>query len=64
MQRLTAKLDDPYDFISRYVELNQDGRGYCHFHPPDYHLSFAVNRADGYWVDFHEVDPRTAYLAK
>jgi hypothetical protein len=42
MQRLTAKLDDPYDFISRYVELNQDGRGYCHFHPPDYHLSFAV----------------------
>jgi hypothetical protein len=58
-QRLKTRLGDPYDFISQYVELNQDGRGHCPFHPPDYHPSFVVNRADGYWVDFHEVDPRT-----
>ncbi len=59
MQRLKAKLGDPYTFISRYVELDREGRGHCPFHPPDRHPSFAVNRADGYWVDFHEVDPRT-----
>ena len=26
---------------------------------PDRHPSFAVNRAGGYWVDFHEVNPAT-----
>jgi hypothetical protein len=59
LQRLKAKLGDPYDFISRYMELDQDGRGHCPSHPPDHHPSFAVNRADGYWVDLHEVDPQT-----
>ncbi len=59
MQRLKAKLGDPYTFISRYVELDREGRGHCPFHPPDRHPSFAVNRADGYWVDSHEVDPCT-----
>ena len=59
MERLKAGLGDPYDFISRYMELNSDGRCHCPFHPPNYHPSFAVNRIDGYWVGFHEVDPRT-----
>ncbi len=53
------RLGDVYDFISRYVPLDETGRGPCPFHPPDRHSSFAVNRQQGYWICFHEVNPRT-----
>lgn len=59
IQALKRQLGDPYEFISRFVELDASGRGRCPFHPPDHHPSFAVNRRGGYWVDFHEVNPRT-----
>jgi hypothetical protein len=59
MQRLKEQIGDPYTFISQFVELDASGKGHCPFHPPDYHPSFAVNRYAGYWVDFHEVNPRT-----
>jgi hypothetical protein len=57
--QIKERLGDPYSFISRYVSLDQSGRGSCPFHPPDSHPSFAVNRQRGYWVCFHEINPRT-----
>jgi len=32
---------------------------HCPFHPPDVHPSFAVNRARGFWICFHETNSRT-----
>lgn len=40
-----------YDFISRYVELQPNGRGLCPFHD-DQAASFSVNQADNYWQCF------------
>jgi len=57
MERLKARPGGPYDFISRYMELNSDGRCHCPFHPPNYHPSFAVNRIDGYWWVFMKSIP-------
>jgi hypothetical protein len=37
-----------YDFVSRYVELNEQGKGLCPFHD-DQHPSFQVNRERNYW---------------
>lgn len=59
LDQLRERIGDPYAFISRYVKLDQAGRGHCPFHLPDHHPSFAVNRRDGYWVDFHLVNPKT-----
>jgi hypothetical protein len=39
------------DFVSRYVELSPNGRGYCPFHD-DQHASFAVNAEGNYWSCF------------
>lgn len=40
-----------FDFISRYVLLNEHGRGFCPFHD-DHVQSFAVNRDRNYWHCF------------
>jgi hypothetical protein len=37
-----------YDFVSRFVELDQRGRGYCPFHD-DQHRSFQVEADRNYW---------------
>ncbi len=37
-----------YDFVSRYVPLNELGRGLCPFHD-DHKKSFGVNRERNYW---------------
>src|SRR5262249_20104847 len=50
VEQIKEAIDDPYDFISRFVELDEQGRGHCPFHPPDVHPSFAVNRKLGHWV--------------
>ena len=63
LDRLKLQLGDPYRFISRFVELDSSGRGHCPFHPPDRNPSFAVHRQAGYWVDFHEVNPKTGRYA-
>lgn len=57
IERIKTAMGDPYTFIARYVALDHSGRGHCPFHPPDIHPSFAVSRG-GYWVDFHETNPR------
>jgi len=54
IQELEEEIGDLHEFISRFVALDQRGRGHCPFHPPDRHPSFAVNREEGYWVDFHD----------
>src|SRR5258708_1655752 len=36
------------DFVTQYVELDPQGRGYCPFHD-DQHKSFQVNQAGNYW---------------
>lgn len=59
MARVKELIGDPYAFIAQFVDLDERGRGHCPFHPPDHHPSFAVNREQGYWVDFHAVNPRT-----
>lgn len=59
IQELRERIGDSYTFISRYVELDEMGRGHCPLHPPDIHPSFRVDRQTGYWVCFHEVNPRT-----
>lgn len=56
---LIAKIGDLYTFVSRYVELDERGRGSCPFHRPDRRPSFVVNREDGYWIDFHEFNDKT-----
>lgn len=40
-----------YDFISRYVELQANGRGICPFHD-DQVASLSVNQTDNYWQCF------------
>ena len=40
-----------YEFISRYIELQPDGRGLCPFHD-DNAASFSVNRQENYWHCF------------
>jgi hypothetical protein len=57
--RLKEQIGDTYSFVSRYVELDAQGKGHCPFHPPDNHPSFAVDRARGFWVCFHETNPKT-----
>jgi hypothetical protein len=37
-----------YDFVNRYVELDEHGKGLCPFHN-DQHPSFQVNQAQNYW---------------
>jgi hypothetical protein len=37
-----------YDFVSRYVELDEHGKGLCPFHD-DKHPSFQVNQTQNYW---------------
>jgi hypothetical protein len=37
-----------YDFVSRFVELDKRGRGYCPFHD-DQHMSFQVEAQGNYW---------------
>ena len=54
IQDLKEEIGDLYQFISQFVELDEKGRGHCPFHPPDHHPSFAVNREENYWVDFHD----------
>lgn len=58
-ERIRARIGDLHTFVSQFIELDASGRGHCPFHPPDHNPSFVVNRATGYWVDFHEVNPRT-----
>jgi hypothetical protein len=52
-----------YDFVSRYVDMDEYGKGLCPFHD-DQHPSFQVNREQNYWscyagcgggslIDFH-----------
>jgi hypothetical protein len=59
IDKLKQRIGDPYIFISRFIDLDEQGKGHCPFHPPDTHPSFAVNREGGYWIDFHEINPRT-----
>ncbi len=40
-----------FDFVSRYVDLNEQGRGLCPFHD-DHARSFAVNKQRNYWHCF------------
>lgn len=40
-----------FDFVSRYVDLNEQGRGLCPFHD-DHEKSFAVNKQRNYWHCF------------
>ncbi|GEM_PF-720618 len=40
-----------HDFVSRYVALNEQGRGLCPFHD-DHEKSFAVNKQRNYWHCF------------
>jgi hypothetical protein len=58
-REIKESIGDVYRFISRYVALDDAGRGSCPFHPPDFHPSFAVDRKRGFWVCFHEINPRT-----
>lgn len=37
-----------YDFVSQFVELDQNGTGFCPFHD-DNHRSFGVNQDHNYW---------------
>ncbi|MCZ7554566.1 MAG: CHC2 zinc finger domain-containing protein [Anaerolineales bacterium] len=37
-----------YDFVRRYVVLDQNDTGYCPFHE-DQHKSFGVNREENFW---------------
>jgi hypothetical protein len=54
IEELKEEIGDVYTFVSRYVRLDEQGKGHCPFHPPDRHPSFAVNRGGNYWVDFHD----------
>lgn len=54
IEELKEEIGDVHTFVSRYVRLDERGRGHCPFHPPDRHPSFAVNREEDYWVDFHD----------
>ncbi len=58
---MRGAIGDLYTFVSRYVELDARGRGSCPFHHPDQHPPFTVNREEGYWIRFHETNPRTGH---
>lgn len=46
------------DFVSQYVDLDRNGRGYCPFHD-DHHMSFGVNTERNFWNCFAECgEPR------
>ncbi len=55
--QIKDQLGDIRSFVSRYVDLDEAGRGRCPFHE-DNRPSFAVH-PNGYWICFHEVNPRT-----
>jgi hypothetical protein len=59
IEQVKANIGDPYAFLSRFIDLDERGRGHCPFHPPDHHKSFAINPATGKWTDFHEFHPDT-----
>lgn len=40
-----------YDFVSQYVDLDQNGRGLCPFHD-DHRASFGVNESQNFWHCF------------
>ncbi len=40
-----------YDFVNQYVELNEQGFGYCPFHD-DQKMSFGVNQEHNFWNCF------------
>lgn len=40
-----------FEFVGRYVELDQEGRGLCPFHD-DRRASFSVSRDGNYWHCF------------
>ena len=40
-----------FDFVSQYVELDQEGRGLCPFHA-DHRASFSVSQDGNYWYCF------------
>ena len=40
-----------HDYVSRTVELDEQGRGHCPFHN-DGHKSFSVNKDENYWHCF------------
>jgi hypothetical protein len=63
IEQAKQRIGDPYQFLSRFVELDASGKAHCPFHPPDYHPSFALNRATGRWTDFHEYDPQSRRYA-
>ncbi|MCB9438376.1 MAG: hypothetical protein H6673_15480 [Anaerolineales bacterium] len=46
-ERLKAAIS-VWDFVSRYVDLDKQGRGFCPFHD-DHHKSFGVNATANYW---------------
>lgn len=61
-RKRTPKHDEPlseslkhaisvFDFVSRYVDINEHGRGFCPFHD-DQMKSFAVNKDRNYWHCF------------
>ena len=37
-----------FDFVSRYVELDTSGKGFCPFHD-DHHKSFGIHRERNFW---------------
>lgn len=59
IQELKTAIGDLHAFISQYINLDVKGRGSCPFHPPDKHPSFVVNSDKGYWICFHEINPKT-----
>jgi hypothetical protein len=40
-----------FDFVGRYVPLDENGRGFCPFHD-DHHQSFSVSQDGNYWHCF------------
>lgn len=58
ISELKERIGDLRTFVAQYVQLDEAGRGPCPFHPPDNNPSFAVH-PDGFFVCFHEINPRT-----
>jgi hypothetical protein len=49
-ERIRASIS-VFEFVSRYVDLDERGVGFCPFHE-DEHPSFGVNKAGNYWSCF------------
>jgi hypothetical protein len=49
-ERIKASIS-VFDFVSRYVDLDEHGIGFCPFHD-DAHKSFGVHKAGNYWSCF------------